>query len=98
MPRSAAISSEEKDCVENAAYRMTCPGLGKEVGASLGVNQFFLSGICFLAPTVAKGALKGAVFAANIYEKLGLPGGSERHRTHVRISSRRSTLGTPEVS
>ncbi|MEF9839788.1 MAG: methionine gamma-lyase family protein [Lachnospiraceae bacterium] len=56
--------------IENCAYRLTSPGLGKEVGASLGVMQSFYQGF-FLAPTVVAGALKSAVFAANIYEKLG---------------------------
>ena len=60
----------KKACVENAAYRLTSPGLGKEVGASLGVLEKFYQGL-FLAPTVTAGALKGAVFAANLYEKLG---------------------------
>lgn len=60
----------KKECIENAAYRLTSPGLGKEVGASLGVIQSFYQGF-FLSPTVTAGALKGAVFAANIYEKLG---------------------------
>ncbi len=60
----------KKECVENAAYRLTSPGLGKEVGASLNVMQSFYQGL-FLAPTVAAGALKGAIFAANIYENLG---------------------------
>ena len=60
----------KKECVENAAYRLTSPGLGKEVGASLGVIQSFYQGF-FLSPTVTAGALKGAIFAANIYEKLG---------------------------
>lgn len=59
-----------KACVENAAYRLTSPGLGKEVGASLGILRDFYHGL-FLAPTVTAGALKGAVFAANLYEKLG---------------------------
>lgn len=72
----------KKECVENAAYRLTSPGLGKEVGASLGILQSFYQGL-FLAPTVVSGALKGAIFAANIYEKLGfdvVPDGSEsRH-------------------
>jgi len=72
----------KKECVENAAYRLTSPGLGKEVGASLGVIQSFYQGF-FMAPTVVSGALKGAVFAANIYEKLGfsvIPNGTEsRH-------------------
>lgn len=60
----------KKACVENAAYRLTSPGLGKEVGASLGVSRSFYQGL-FLAPTVVNSALKGAIFAANIYEKLG---------------------------
>uniref|UniRef100_UPI004055E785 methionine gamma-lyase family protein n=1 Tax=Agathobacter sp. TaxID=2021311 RepID=UPI004055E785 len=72
----------KKECIENAAYRLTSPGLGKEVGASLGVIQSFYQGF-FLAPTVTAGALKGAVFAAKIYEKLGfkvVPNGTEsRH-------------------
>ena len=72
----------KKEYIENAAYRLTSPGLGKEVGASLGVIQSFYQGL-FLAPTVVCGALKGAVFAANVYERLGfdvLPDGTEsRH-------------------
>lgn len=60
----------KKECVENASYRLTSPGLGKEVGASLGVIQSFYQGL-FLSPTVVSGALKGAIFAANMYEKLG---------------------------
>lgn len=59
-----------KECVEQAAFRLSSPGLGKEVGATLGVNQSFYQGL-FLAPTVVAGALKGAIFAANVYERLG---------------------------
>ena len=59
-----------KECVENASYRLMTPGLGKEVGASLGVNRSFYQGL-FLAPTVTASAVKGAIFAANVYEKLG---------------------------
>lgn len=83
-----------KDCVDRASYRLSAPGLGKEVGASLGLNQSFFQGL-FLAPTVVAGALKGAVFAANVYEKLGfpvVPNGSESR--HDIIQS--VTLGTPE--
>ncbi len=68
-----------KACVERAAYRLTSPGLGKEVGATLGVMQSFYQGL-FLAPTVTAAALKGAIFAANLYESLGfpvVPGGKE---------------------
>ena len=62
----------KKECVDNAAYRLTSPGLGKEVGASLGVIQSSYQGL-FQAPTVVSGALKGAIFAANIFEKIGFP-------------------------
>ena len=62
----------KQEYVENCAYRLTAPGLGKEVGATLGLNQTFFQGF-FLAPTVVAGALKGAIFAASIYEKLGYP-------------------------
>lgn len=58
--------------VEQCAYRLTAPGLGKEVGATLGMNQSFFQGF-FMAPVVTAGALKGAIFAANIYERLGFP-------------------------
>lgn len=71
-----------KECVERCSYRLSAPGLGQEVGASLGVMTSFYQGF-FLAPTVVAGALKGAIFAANIYEKLGfkvVPDGREdRH-------------------
>lgn len=69
----------KKESVEQAAYRLSSPGLGKEVGATLGVNQSFYQGL-FLSPVVVAGALKGAIFAANVYEKAGFvvrPDGSE---------------------
>ena len=69
----------KKECVEQAAYRLSSPGLGKEVGATLGVNQSFYQGL-FLSPVVVAGALKGAIFAANVCEKAGFvvrPDGSE---------------------
>ena len=72
----------KKECVDRASYRLSAPGLGKEVGASLGLNQQLYQGF-FLSPTVVAGALKGAIFAANVYERLGygvVPNGSEsRH-------------------
>ena len=83
-----------KECVENASYRMTCPGLGSEVGATLGVNRSFFQGF-FLAPMVTKGALKGAVFAANIYERLGfpvIPNSTEERQDIIQAVS----LGTPD--
>ena len=83
-----------RDCVENAAYRLTSPGLGKEVGASLGVLPSFYQGL-FLSPTVTAGALKGAVFAANIYERLGfavVPNATENRHDIIQAV----TFGTPE--
>ena len=68
-----------KECVENCAYRLSAPGLGQEVGASLGIMPAFYQGL-FMAPTVVSGALKGAVFAGLCYEKLGfkcVPNGTE---------------------
>ncbi len=59
-----------KACVSRCAYRLSAPGLGQEVGANLGLMPAFYQGF-FLAPTVVQGALKGAIFAAAIYEKLG---------------------------
>ena len=59
-----------KECVERCAYRLSAPGLGQEVGANLGILPAFYQGF-FLAPTVTAGALKGAIFAAHLYEKLG---------------------------
>lgn len=59
-----------KEFVENAEYRLLSPGLGKEVGASLSVNRLFYQGL-FLAPSVVASSLKGAIFAAHLYERLG---------------------------
>lgn len=80
--------------VENCAYRLTSPGLGKEVGANFGLMQSFYQGF-FLAPTVTAGALKGAIFAANIYESLGfdvLPNGQESRHDIIQAI----TFGNPE--
>lgn len=57
-------------CIENCGYRLTAPGLGKEVGTNMGMLRQFYQGL-FMAPTVVSGALKGAIFAASVYEKLG---------------------------
>lgn len=84
----------KEEYVENAAYRLTAPGLGKEVGATLGINAQLYQGF-FLAPQVVSGALKGAIYAANIYEKLGfpvIPNGSESRHDIIQAV----TLGTPE--
>ena len=83
-----------KDCIERAAYRLTAPGLGKEVGATLGVSQSLYQGL-FMSPTVVAGAVKGAIFAANIYEKLGfavVPNSTESRHDIIQAI----TFGTPE--
>lgn len=83
-----------KDCIDRASYRLSAPGLGKEVGASLGLNQSFFQGL-FLSPTVVAGALKGAIFAANIYERLGfdvVPNGTESRHDIIQAV----TFGKPE--
>ncbi len=84
----------KKECVENAAYRLTSPGLGKEVGASLGVLKDFYQGL-FLAPSVTAAALKGALFAANLYEPLGyavVPDALESRHDIIQAI----TFGSPE--
>ena len=84
-----------KDCVERASFRLSAPGLGKEIGASLGLNQSLFQGL-FLAPTVVAGALKGAIFAANIYEQLDflvVPNGTEPRHDIIQAV----TLKTPEA-
>lgn len=93
-PIGGYIAGKE-EYVERAAYRLTSPGLGKEVGASLGVMTSFYQGF-FLAPTVVGGALKGAIFAANLYEKLGfsvIPNGKESRHDIIQAV----TFGNPEA-
>ncbi len=83
-----------RELIEECGYRLTSPGLGKEVGASLGIMQSFYQGL-FLAPAVVAGALKGAVFAANIYERLGykvIPDSAESRHDIIQAVE----LGTPE--
>ncbi len=71
-----------RSCVERCAYRLSAPGLGQEVGANLGIMTSFYQGF-FLAPTVTAAALKGAIFAARLYESCGFKvvpsSGESRH-------------------
>lgn len=83
-----------KECVEQCSYRLSAPGLGQEIGANLGIIQSMYQGF-FLAPTVVAAALKGAIFAANIYEKLGfkvVPNGTESRHDIIQAVE----LGSPE--
>ena len=73
-----------EDLVELASYRLTAPGMGAELGASLVNNRLFFQGL-FLAPHVVSQALKGALFAAGIFENLG-------YMTYPRISDERGDI------
>lgn len=92
-PIGGYICGTEK-CVEQCAYRLSAPGLGQEVGANLGIIQSMYQGF-FLAPTVVASAVKGAIFAANMYEKLGfkvVPDGRESRHDIIQAVE----LGSPE--
>ncbi len=83
-----------KECIENCGYRLTAPGLGKEVGTNMGLMRQFYQGL-FMAPTVVAGALRGAIFAANIYERLGfkcVPNATESRHDIIQAVE----LGVPE--
>ena len=73
-----------EDLVELASYRLTAPGMGAELGASLVNNRLFFQGL-FLAPHVVSQALKGALFAAGIFENLG-------YTTYPRMSDERGDI------
>ncbi len=83
-----------KACIDRCAYRLSAPGIGQDVGASLSNMTALYQGF-FLAPTVVASALKGAIFAAKVYETLGfrvVPTGDEsRHDVIQSIE-----LGSPE--
>ena len=84
-----------KKCIDRCAYRLSAPGLGQEVGATLGILEKFYQGL-FLAPTVTAGALKGAIFAANIYERLGfkvLPNSTEERYDIIQAVELKSSEG-----
>lgn len=81
--------------VENASYRLTAPGLGKEVGATLGINSSLYQGL-FMSPQVVSGAIKGAIYAAMLYEVFGFgvrPNGNEERNDIIQAV----TLNSPEA-
>lgn len=83
-----------RKCVDRCAYRLSAPGLGQEVGASLDVKKSMYQGF-FMAPVTVAGALKGAIFAARLYESLGfrvIPDGSESRHDIIQAVE----LGSPE--
>lgn len=83
-----------KSCIANCAHRLSSPGLGKEVGASLGQLQSYYQGL-FLAPTVTAAAEKGAILAASVFDSLGftvLPGADKPRYDIIQAIE----FGTPE--
>ena len=83
-----------QQCVDRCAYRLSAPGLGQEVGASLDVKKSMYQGL-FMAPVTVSGALKGAIFAARLYESLGfrvIPDGTENRHDIIQAVE----LGSPE--
>ena len=72
------------DLVELASYRLTAPGMGDELGASLGDPRLLYQGL-FLAPHVTAQALKAAVFAAGLFSRLG-------YNTHPLINDKRGDI------
>lgn len=83
-----------RQCVDRCAYRLSAPGLGQEVGASLDVKRSMYQGL-FMSPVTVAGALKGAVFAARLYESLGfnvIPDGTQSRHDIIQAVE----LGSPE--
>lgn len=83
-----------KECIEKCSYRLTAPGLGREVGPSLDALPRLYQGF-FMAPTVTASALKSAIFAANLFEKFGFesfPAGCEERHDIIQAI----TFGKPE--
>ena len=93
-PNGAYIAGK-KELVALAAERLTAPGLGKEVGPTLGINKQILQGL-FFAPSVVASSLKTAVFASKLLEDLG-------YKSQPRYNEKRSDIvqtiefGNPET-
>ena len=93
-PTGAYIAGR-RDLVEGAAMRLTCPGIGKECGSTLGNNRLLYQGL-FMAPHTVAQAVKTAVFGARIMELLGYeacPGSSESRHDIIQMLH----LGKPKL-
>ena len=77
----------KEEFVENAAYRLTAPGLGKEVGATLGITSSLIQGL-FMAPQVVNASIKTAIFTSKLFEGIGfsvLPKSNETRADIVQL-------------
>ena len=77
----------QEEFVENAAYRLTAPGLGKEVGATLGITSSLIQGL-FMAPQVVNASIKTAIFTSKLFEGIGfsvLPKSNETRADIVQL-------------
>lgn len=82
----------KEEYVDNAAFRLSSPGLGKEVGATLGVTTSFMQGL-FLAPQVVGGSIKTAIFASKLFEDIGftvMPTSKEKRADIVQLIQMKS--------
>ncbi len=73
-----------KECITRCSYKLTSPGLGKEVGANLGVISSLYQGL-FMAPTVTASALKGAIFASHLFDGYGFTLNPSKNATRADI-------------
>lgn len=93
-PIGGYIAGTQK-CIDRCHYRLSAPGVGQDVGASLGVLTNFYQGF-FLSPTVTAGAMKGALFASALYEALGfkcVPAANEDRHDIIQSIELRSKEG-----
>lgn len=84
----------KKDCVQRAAQRLTAPGIGSAVGPTLGVTRSFIQGL-FLAPQTVSACLKGAILAAESFQRLGFEVNPSTHDIRADIVQA-IKLKTPE--
>lgn len=81
IARTGGYIAGRADLVELCSYRLTCVGMGKEVGCTLGMNREMLLGL-FFAPDVVANALKTSAFASELLTMLGFecsPSKDEKH-------------------
>lgn len=70
IARTGGYIAGRSDLVELCSYRLTCVGMGKEVGCTLGMNREMLMGL-FFAPDVVASAIKTSAFASELFTLLG---------------------------